>query len=87
LTLLMHALDSVEAHNRAVLAGDSSAWDKRSIPVYDAVRTVDYPRYDENVSSCPGVQALISATIHPAIRGKDFVPLRRGDPVFLTMEG
>ena len=87
LTLLMHALDYVHAHNIAVAAGDSAAWRKTTVPAYDAVRTVDYPKYDANVTACPGVQALISATVHPAVRGKDFVPLRRGDPIFLTMEG
>lgn len=87
LTLLMHALDYVHAHNLAVHAGESKAWQRTLLPVYEAVRTVDYPRYDENVSRCPGAQALIAATIHPSIRGKDFVPIRQGDPVFLTMEG
>ena len=44
------------------------------LPVYNAVRTVDYPRYEDGT---------LSAAVHPAC--KDFVPVRKGDPIFLTM--
>lgn len=78
LSLLGHLFDYVEAHNRAVEAGVSAAWQPRSLPVYDAARTVNYPRYDDGT---------IAATPHPAIQGQDFTVVRAGEPVFLTMEG
>ena len=78
LTLLMHLLDYVHAHNLAIAAADPQAWTKTHLPVYDAVRSVDYPRYDDGT---------LAATVHPKIQGRDFVPLIPGDPVFLTMEG
>lgn len=77
LTLLMHLLDYVHAHNLAVAEADAARWRKTVLPVYDAVRTVDYPRYEDGT---------LSAAVHPAIQGKDFTPVRKGDPIFLTME-
>lgn len=79
LDLLMRTLDYVHAHNLAIEAGVSSAWLKATVPVYEAVRTVDYPRYDDGT---------LSAMVHPSIQGRDFaISLRKGDPVFLTMGG
>ena len=75
----MRTLDYVHAHNLAIEAGVSSAWLKATVPVYEAVRTVDYPRYDDGT---------LSAMVHPSIQGRDFaISLRKGDPVFLTMGG
>mmetsp|Transcript_12395 Transcript_12395/g.21255 ORF Transcript_12395/g.21255 Transcript_12395/m.21255 type:complete len:161 (+) Transcript_12395:204-686(+) len=78
LSLLGHLFDYVEAHNRAVEAGVFAAWQPRSLPVYDAARTVNYPRYDDGT---------IAATPHPAIQGQDFTVVRAGEPVFLTNGG
>ena len=78
LKLIMLALDYVHGHNLAISAGDASAWAKASVPVYEAVRTVDYPRYEDGT---------ISAMCHPAIQGNDFCEVRRGDPIFLSMGG
>ena len=76
LRLLMRALDYVQAHNEAIAAGDIASWHTASVPVYESVRTVDYPRYDDGT---------LSAMVHPHIQGKDFIPLHKGDPIFLTM--
>ena len=46
--------------------------------MYDAVRTVDYPRYSDGT---------LAAAVHPQVQGRDFRAVRAGDPVFLTMEG
>ena len=78
LTLLMHLLDYVDAHNKALDAADSDAWKKVLLPTYDAMRTLDYPRYDDGT---------LAAACHPHVQNNDFIPLKKGDPVFLTMEG
>jgi succinylglutamate desuccinylase len=79
LRLLALTLDYVHAHNLAIAAGSPSAWRRAAVPVYEAVRTVDYPRYaDDNT---------ISAMVHPSIQGRDFTTLKPGEPAFLTMEG
>lgn len=76
LELLMRALDYVHAHNLAVQAGAPSAWRRTQLPVFEAVRTVDYPRYEDGG---------ISAIVHPSIQHHDFTPIKKGEPVFLNM--
>ena len=49
LALLHRALDYVHAHNLAIAANVSSAWLHTKLPVFEAVRTVDYPRHSDDV--------------------------------------
>ena len=78
LGLIMRALDYVHAHNLAIAAGASGAWKRTTVPVYEALRSVDYPRYEDGT---------LSAMIHPSLQGHDFSELHKGDPAFLTMSG
>ncbi len=49
----------------------------KSVEVYDIVKTVDFPR-EENEPK---------AMIHPNLLGKDYSQLKNGDPIFITLEG
>lgn len=74
LRLVHQALDYVHAHNAAVAGG--GPWRELLLPVFcSAGKPVDYPRHPDG---------SLAAMIHPALQGNDFLPLRRGDPIFQT---
>jgi aspartoacylase len=49
----------------------------RNLTLYQFIGSIDYPR-DE--------KGDIQAMIHPKLQGKDYEPLRPGDPLFLTFD-
>jgi aspartoacylase len=49
-----------------------------SVPLYSFQSHVDYPR---------GEDGLPAAMIHPLLQGRDFQPLKNGDPVFIDFNG
>jgi len=77
-TLLMRTLDYIHAHNLAVAAGKAAAWRSIEVPVYEAVRTVDFPRYEDG---------SIAAMVHPSMQGRDFMRVTHGQPVFQRFTG
>jgi len=74
LTLLMKALDYVELHNASHMSGVSRTL-ATSIEIFIPVGSRDYPR---------DAEGMLSAMIHPNLQGRDFEPLVKGDPIFLT---
>ncbi len=78
LRLVHAALDYVDAHNMAVSADSAANWTTTSVTVHSALRAVDYPRHADG---------SLAAMIHPKLQGRDFEPLRKGDPIFLGMDG
>jgi succinylglutamate desuccinylase len=72
--MLVHAiLDYLDANNRGNPMPIPS-----SITVYQAIESIDYPR-----NSSGELQAMI----HPQIQFKDYAPLQKGDPMFLSFTG
>ncbi|MEN9808738.1 MAG: hypothetical protein RLZZ488_305 [Pseudomonadota bacterium] len=49
-----------------------------SVPLYSFLNHVDYPRGDDG---------LPTAMIHPLLQGRDFQPLKDGDPIFIDFKG
>lgn len=74
--LVLAALEYVEAHNAALAR--EGPWQPASVQVHSFVRAVDYPRDSDGE---------LAAVIHPALQGKDFTPLSRGDTAFLSVDG
>jgi len=77
--LVLAALEYVEAHNAALAREPPGPWRETSVQVHAFVNAVDYPR-DERDGEIAGI-------IHPHLQGKDFQPLKRGDPAFLSVDG
>lgn len=80
LALLARALDYVHAHNESIArnaAGADDAWRVARVPAYRALTPLPYPRH---------ANGDLAATIHPARQARDFEPLRRGDPLFMTLD-
>jgi succinylglutamate desuccinylase len=75
LGLLLSALEYIDAHNACCKSGK---WSNHEIDAFSLVRAVDYPR-DES--------GELAAMIHPKLQGRDFEPIQRGDPVFLSHDG
>ena len=51
---------------------------EQQLDVYDYAEVVDYPR---------NADGTLAATLHPERYGRDFVPVERGSPMFLTWSG
>ena len=71
--LIDSALNYLEQHNLGQISSFGNA-----LTVYRYVGTIDYPRNEFGE---------IQAMIHPQIQFKDYEPLHRGDPIFLTFDG
>ncbi|MFC3120945.1 aspartoacylase [Agaribacter flavus] len=59
------------------------SWNEQSVaalPVVEAFKLIEEIKYPQN-------NGKKSAMIHPAIDGKDFLPLHKGDPCFLDFDG
>jgi len=71
--LIQHMLDFFEKFNTGVL-------EKRygTLEIYDFVELVDFPR-DEDGN--------IIAMIHPALQDNDYSSIKKGDPLFVTLNG
>jgi aspartoacylase len=66
-------------HCAAVLSGHKSVdRGQDSLEVFDYAEVVDYPRTSDGG---------LAAMIHPERYGRDFVPVERGSPMFLTWDG
>ena len=75
LALLGRALDYVQWHNEALGVGGGGGWRETTVPVYRALAPYPYPRH---------ANGDLAAMVHPWLQGRDFHPLRAGDPIFLT---
>lgn len=71
--LIRHLLDFFEKTNRGEL-------DKpyESIEIYDFAELVDFPRGDNGE---------IVAMVHPYLQDNDYVRLKKGDPLFISLSG
>ncbi|XP_078064836.1 aspartoacylase-like, partial [Mustelus asterias] len=70
--IVQTALDFVEMFNKGV------EFPECELDIYRHVRNVDFPR---------DVDGEICAVIHPERQDRDWLPLRPGDPIFLTLAG
>ena len=68
-----HILDFVEKLNNKKFQKNYT-----SIEIYDHKELLDFPR-DENGN--------ITAMVHPSLQDKDYTKLKKGDPLFITLEG
>ena len=71
--LIHHILDFVEKLNNKKFQKNYT-----SIEIYDHKELLDFPR-DENGN--------ITAMVHPSLQDKDYTKLKKGDPLFITLEG
>jgi aspartoacylase len=71
--LIHHLLDFFEKYND----GDLKKYTE-SIEVYDYIELVDFPR---------DAEGTIIAMVHPNIQDSDYVEIKQGDPLFITMDG
>ena len=71
--LVHHILDFFEKLNRGEVEKKYG-----SIEIYDYVELVDFPR-DENGN--------IVAMVHPNLQDNDYVSIKKGDPLFVTLNG
>jgi len=71
--LLQHLLDFFEMYN-------SGAYGRpyRELEIYDSVGLLDFPRDQEGG---------ITAMVHPNLQDHDYSIIRKGDPLFVTLEG
>lgn len=77
-TLILAAMDYVEAHNVLVASG-ATEQEEVSVPVYRAIGvTIDYPRNSDGE---------MIGMVHPELQGGDFKELHEGDPLFMTFSG
>ncbi len=72
--LVYHILDFFEALNKQEIKNKYN----EKLTIYDHVSLVDYPRDKENE---------LIAMIHPNRQDRDFELIKKGDPLFLTLEG
>ncbi len=71
--LIHHILDFIEKLNNKKFQKNYT-----SIEIYDHIELLDFPR-DENGD--------IVAMVHPSLQDKDYTKLKKGDPLFITLEG
>ena len=71
--LIHHILDFIEKLNNKKFQKNYT-----SIEIYDHIELLDFPR-DENGD--------ITAMVHPSLQDKDYTKLKKGDPLFITLEG
>ena len=71
---LIHTiLDYLDVVNQEKICADLS-----SLMIYQSIESIDYPRNSAGE---------LDAMIHPQRQGKDYEPLKSGDPLFLTFSG
>ena len=81
LALVGHAMDYLHAHNVAIAStggGDadvSAQWRDGEIEVFVNTGKRGFPR---------DADCELAGMIHPELQGRDFLPLRNGDPIFLS---
>ncbi len=71
--LIQHLLDFFEKLNNETLELYT-----KSIEIYDYVELVDFPR---------DKQGNIVGMVHPSLQDNDYIMIKKGDPLFLTLEG
>ena len=71
--LIHHILDFIEKLNNKKFQKNYT-----SIEIYDHIELLDFPR-DENGN--------ITAMVHASLQDKDYTKLKKGDPLFITLEG
>ncbi len=71
--LIHHILDFIEKLNNKKFQKNYT-----SIEIYDHIELLDFPR-DENGN--------ITAMVHASLQDKDYKKLKKGDPLFTTLEG
>ncbi len=71
--LIHHILDFIEKLNNEKFQKIYT-----SIEIYDHIELLDFPR-DENGD--------ITAMVHPSLQDRDYTKLKKGDPLFITLEG
>ncbi len=71
--LIHHILDFIEKLNNKKFQKNYT-----SIEIYDHIELLDFPR-DESGN--------ITAIVHPSLQDKDYKKLKKGDPLFVTLEG
>ncbi len=73
-TLIHSILDYLDATNQQKIASTTHS----SLMIYQSIESIDYPRNS---------MGELEAMIHPQLQGKDYEPLKAGDPMFLTFAG
>jgi len=71
--LIYHILDFIEKLNNKKFQKNYT-----SIEIYDHIELLDFPR-DKN--------ADITAMVHPSLQDKDYTKIKKGDPLFITLDG
>jgi aspartoacylase len=71
--LIHHILDFIEKSNNEKFQKNYT-----SVEIYDHIELLDYPR-DKNGD--------IKAMVHPELQDRDYKKLKKGDPLFITLEG
>ena len=74
LALIGHAMDYLHAHNNALASGGGQAADGE-IEAFVNVGIKRFPR---------DADGELAGMIHPELQGRDFLPLKTGDPIFLS---
>lgn len=72
--LVYHILDFFEKFNNQEVKEKYN----KNLTIYDHVSLVDYPRDEKNE---------LIAMVHPNRQDRDFELIKKGDPLFLTLEG
>ena len=75
LALIGHALDYLEAHNGALGAGGGAQWRDGEMEAFVNTGKRGFPR---------DADGELAGMIHPELQGRDFLPLKTGDPIFLS---
>jgi len=71
--LIYDILDFLDAYNRNLIKDLP-----KSVEIYDHIELLDYPR-DEN--------GELIAMVHPSLQDNDYSLIKKGDPLFITLEG
>ncbi len=71
--LIHHILDFIEKLNNKKFQKNYT-----SIEIYDHIELLDFPRDQKGD---------IIAMVHPSLQDRDYIKLKKGDPLFITLEG
>lgn len=71
--LIHHILDFIEKSNNEKFQKNYT-----NLEIYDHVELLDYPR---------DINGDITAMVHPELQDRDYTKLKKGDPLFMTLEG
>ncbi len=69
--VMLNTLDVIDKAN-------SSSTLEEELEIYNFIKVLDYPKDTEG---------NISATIHPDLQNKDYKKIKKGDPLFITLNG